>query len=253
MLRPLLEFTLVMVLNLYVVTAGDQNIKLVGGLDACSGRVQIYGTQQLDVCGGSWDINVAAVLCRQLECGRAVIADVQALFGVGSSLFSINISCKGTESSFTQCTQQKKENPCPPSNFAGVICSGSSVIIIAAVVAAVLFILCILIIIFLVRKRQKQKKIRFSSSKDAINMQDVLQNNQNEENAEGDYEVVDMDDGDRKDANSDAESDQDYVNVDKEDSDPDYVNVETDDSEQDYVNVDVTEHRSTPGNNYEDL
>ncbi|XP_059412989.1 scavenger receptor cysteine-rich type 1 protein M130 [Carassius carassius] len=251
MLRLLLDFTLVMVLNLYVVT-GDQNIKLAGGLDACSGRVQIdNGTQLLDVCGGSWDINAAAVVCRQLECGRAVIADAQAFFEVGNSPFSINISCKGTESSFTQCTHQRNENHCPPSNFAGVICSVSSVIIIAAVVAAVLLILCILIIIFLVRKRQKQKKIQFSSSKDAVNMQDVLQNNQNEENAEGDYEVVDMDDGDGKDANSD--SDQDYVNVDQNDSDPDYVNVETDDSEQDYVNVDVTEHRSTLGNNYEDF
>ncbi len=87
-------------------------------------------------------------------------------------------------------------------------------------------------------------------SQDAVNMQDVL-HNQNEDNAEDDYEVVDMDDGDHEDVNSD--SDKDYVNVDPNDSEPDYINVETDDSDQDYVNVDITEHRSTLSNKYEDL
>ncbi|XP_016431696.1 deleted in malignant brain tumors 1 protein-like, partial [Sinocyclocheilus rhinocerous] len=80
-------------------------------------------------------------------------------------------------------------------------------------------------------------------------MQDVLHNNQNEENAEDDYELVDMDDGDHEDVNTD--SDQDYINVDQDDSEPDYINVETDDSEKDYVNVELTEYRSTLGNNYE--
>lgn len=88
-------------------------------------------------------------------------------------------------------------------------------------------------------------------SQDAVNMLDVLHNNQNEDNAEDDYEVVDMDDGDHEDVNSD--SDQDYVNADPNDSEPDYINVEKDDSEQDYVNVDITEHISTLGNNYEDF
>lgn len=103
----------------------------------------------------------------------------------------------------------------------------------------------------------------FFVSQDAVDMQDMLHRDQHEENADDDYEIVDMDeenadddyeivdmdDGDHEDANSDSE--QDYVNVDKDDSEQDYVNVETDDSEQDYVNI--TEQRSTLDNNYEDL
>lgn len=84
-------------------------------------------------------------------------------------------------------------------------------------------------------------------------MQDVLHNDQNEETAEDDYELVDMDHGDHDDIKSESDSDQDYVNVDRDDSEHDYVNVETDDSEQDYVNVNVTENRSTLDSNYEDL
>ncbi|XP_016302599.1 scavenger receptor cysteine-rich type 1 protein M130-like isoform X1 [Sinocyclocheilus anshuiensis] len=253
MLRLLLDFTLVMVLNDYLVTGDQKEISLVNGLDACSGRVEIhYNGTWATVCGDSWDIDDAAVVCRQLGCGRAVIADGQALFGVGDHHVSWSeVNCKGEESSITQCSPQRNENNCPQSNDAGLICSASSVIIIGAVVTAVLLILSALLIIFLVRKRQKQKKIQISHSKDAVNMQDVLHNNQNEENAEDDYELVDMDDGDHEDVNSD--SDQDYVNVDQDDSEPDYINVETDDSEKGYVNVDLTEHRSTLGNNYEDL
>ncbi|XP_058626043.1 scavenger receptor cysteine-rich type 1 protein M130 isoform X1 [Onychostoma macrolepis] len=248
MLRLLLDFTLVMVLNDYLVT-GDRNISLVNGLDACSGRVEIHNNGTWwTVCGDSWDIDDAAVVCRQLGCGRAIIADGQALFGVGD----LHVNCKGKEFSTTQCFHQRNENNCPQSNNAGVICSASSVIIIGAVVTALLLISCALLIIFLVRRRQKQKKIQICShSKDAVNMRDVLHNDQNEDNAEDDYEVVDMDDGDHKDVNSD--SDQDYGNVSQDDSEADYVNMEKDDSEQDYVNVDITEHRSTLDNNYEDL
>lgn len=249
MLRLLLGFTLVMVLNDYLVTG---EIHLANGLDACSGRVEILNGTWRTVCGESWDIDAAAVVCRELQCGRAVIADGQALFGVGTNPVSLSkVTCKGNESSIAQCSHQWNENNCPQSNVAGVICSVSSIIIIVAVVTVVLIILSALLIIYLVRKRQKQKKIQISHSKDAVNMQDVLHNNQNEENAEDDYEVVDMDDSDHKDVNSD--SDQDYVNIDQEDSEPDYVNAETDDSEQDYVNVNITEHGSTLDNNYEDF
>ncbi|XP_042579587.1 scavenger receptor cysteine-rich type 1 protein M130 [Cyprinus carpio] len=241
MMRSLLNFTL-----------GAQNISLVNGLDACSGRVEIFYTGTWGaVCGQSWDIDDAAVVCRQLGCGRAVIADGQSLFGVRGNVWLSEVNCKGNESSITQCSQRNGNN-CPQSNEAGVICSASSVIIIGVVVTAVLLILSALLIILLVRRRRKQKKIQICSRSE-VNMQDVLHNDQNEETAEDDYELVDMDDGDHDDVNSESDSDQDYVNVDRDDSEQDYVNVETDYSEQDYVNVNVTENRSTLDSNYEDL
>ncbi|XP_016091951.1 scavenger receptor cysteine-rich type 1 protein M130-like [Sinocyclocheilus grahami] len=228
-----------------------QNISLVNGLDACSGRVEIfYNGKWGTVCGDSWDIDDAAVVCRQLGCGRAVIADGQSLFGVRGNVWLSEVNCKGDESSITQCAHRSNGNNCPQSNDAGVICSASSVIIIGVVVTAVLLILSALLIIFLVRRRQKQKKIQICSCS-KVNMLNVLHNDQNEEAAEDDYELVDMDDGSQDDVNSD--SDQDYLHVDQDNSEPDYVNVETDDSEQDYVNVNITENRSTLDNNYEDL
>ncbi|RXN33660.1 deleted in malignant brain tumors 1 -like protein [Labeo rohita] len=187
----------VMVLSNYLVT-GKQNISLVNGLDVCSGRVEILHSGTFKpVCAHSWDIDAAALVCRELECGRAVIAEGQGLFGVGDkSSWLSTVNCKGDKSSIIECSQLNG-NQCD--NNAGVICS------------------------------------------DAVNMQDVLRNDENEENAEDDYEIVDMDN--REDVDSD--SDQDYVNVNQDDSDPDYINVETDNSEQDYVNVDITEHRTS--------
>ncbi|XP_016343310.1 deleted in malignant brain tumors 1 protein-like [Sinocyclocheilus anshuiensis] len=113
MLRSLLDFTLA------------QNISLVNGLDACSGRVEIfYNGKWGAVCGDSWDIDDAAVVCRQLGCGRAVIADGQSLFGVRGNVWLSEVNCKGDESSITQCAHQSNGNNCPQSNDAGVICSG---------------------------------------------------------------------------------------------------------------------------------
>uniref|UniRef100_A0A672T985 SRCR domain-containing protein n=1 Tax=Sinocyclocheilus grahami TaxID=75366 RepID=A0A672T985_SINGR len=104
-----------------VVCSDQKEFRLVNGLDDCSGRVEIhYNGTWATVCGDSWDIDEAAVVCRQLGCGRAVIADGRALFGVGDH----HVNCKGEESSITQCSPQRNENNCPQSNDAGVICSG---------------------------------------------------------------------------------------------------------------------------------
>uniref|UniRef100_A0A671KPK5 SRCR domain-containing protein n=1 Tax=Sinocyclocheilus anshuiensis TaxID=1608454 RepID=A0A671KPK5_9TELE len=110
-----------------VVCSDQKEISLVNGLDACSGRVEIhYNGTWATVCGDSWDIDDAAVVCRQLGCGRAVIADGQALFGVGDHHVSWSeVNCKGEESSITQCSPQRNENNCPQSNDAGLICSGN--------------------------------------------------------------------------------------------------------------------------------
>lgn len=110
----------------FLCLTGDQNISLVNGLDACSGRVEIHYNGTLwTVCGDSWDIDDAAVVCRQLGCGRAVIADGQALFGVGGHHVSLSeVNCNGEESSITQCSDLRNVNNCPQSNDAGVICSG---------------------------------------------------------------------------------------------------------------------------------
>ncbi len=109
----------------FLCLTGAQNIRLVNGSDACSGIVEIDYDGRWTVCGDIWDINAAAVVCRELDCGRAVIADGQALFGEGSyDVFPNEVKCKGEESSITQCIHPKNVNDCHGTNKAGVICSG---------------------------------------------------------------------------------------------------------------------------------
>ncbi|XP_067273213.1 scavenger receptor cysteine-rich type 1 protein M130 isoform X2 [Pseudorasbora parva] len=246
MLRPLLDFTLVFLNNYLVI--GSENVKLVNGLDRCFGTVEVsYNGQLGTVCDKSWDMYNSILVCKQLGCGSAISAHGQALFGRGSGHVWL-VHCLGNESSIEKCIHTN-ETECNHNNDVGVVCLASSVVIAGAVVTAVLLVSSTLLIIFIVRRRKKQKKIQICGSKDAVNVQDLFQN---EENADDDYETVDMDD------NSDSE--QDYVNVNQDDSEQDYVNViqddinvETDDSEQDYVNVNITEHKSMLDKNYEDL
>uniref|UniRef100_A0A3Q1I898 SRCR domain-containing protein n=1 Tax=Anabas testudineus TaxID=64144 RepID=A0A3Q1I898_ANATE len=84
----------------------EDHIKVAGtGSTQCSGRVEIYhnniwGT----VCDDEWDLNDAAVVCRELNCGAALSAPTSALFGEGSDQIWLNkVACSGNERSLAEC------------------------------------------------------------------------------------------------------------------------------------------------------
>ncbi|XP_051995348.1 scavenger receptor cysteine-rich type 1 protein M130-like [Xyrauchen texanus] len=235
------------------LTLGDQGVRLVNGLDACFGTVEVfYNDTWGTVCDVFWDIDDAAVVCRQLGCGRAVSAHNQALFGKGSGQILLSeVNCKGSESYITHCPHpQKGSNDCSHSKDAGVVCSASLIVVMGAVLAAAVLLLSTLLIIFLVRRRKKQKMKEnqtFSFSRDAVNRnEDLSLEDRYEENDEDDYEKIDIEEGhSEQDVNMDdddnGDSKQDYVNVDTDHTEQDYVNVDTDHTEQDYVNVDTND------------
>ncbi|KAM9683686.1 antigen WC1.1-like [Dama dama] len=94
------------VLLLGTVVGGQAlELRLKDGAHRCEGRVEVklqgeWGTVNDD----GWDLEEAAVVCRQLGCGAATGAPRDAYFGpsAGPIWFSY-VSCKGTETTLTEC------------------------------------------------------------------------------------------------------------------------------------------------------
>ncbi|XP_078663425.1 uncharacterized protein LOC144906732 [Branchiostoma floridae x Branchiostoma belcheri] len=104
------------------------NVRLVGGRDFHSGRVEVlYNGQWGTICHDSWDTSDAQVVCRQLGYPGADAARASAHFGQGSGpIWMDDVGCTGGETSISQCWHGGwGVHNCQHSQDAGVVCTNN--------------------------------------------------------------------------------------------------------------------------------
>ncbi|XP_051864826.1 uncharacterized protein LOC127566444 isoform X2 [Pristis pectinata] len=104
----------------------NAKLRLVGGPNSCSGRVEgYYNGSWGTICSSGWDILDTNVVCNQLGCGFGQSVASAGHFGEGSGQILFDqVRCTGSESFLWSCPAQwMNRRICRERNDAGVICS----------------------------------------------------------------------------------------------------------------------------------
>uniref|UniRef100_A0A3B4B1B7 Soluble scavenger receptor cysteine-rich domain-containing protein SSC5D n=1 Tax=Periophthalmus magnuspinnatus TaxID=409849 RepID=A0A3B4B1B7_9GOBI len=114
--------------NIWLDDLNFCNVKLMDGPNRCAGRVEVYKNGQWgNVCGESWDLNDASVVCQQLKCGKEHRISTAPDYGHGSGQVWVEqIECSGRETAISQCPQNPfVDRTCNITSLAGLVCSDS--------------------------------------------------------------------------------------------------------------------------------
>ena len=89
------------------------SVRLVGGPDDYSGRVELFfGGTWASLCG-EWNLPDANVVCRQLGLGMAVRARSNSAFGNSpGGKWNLLLLCAGNETHVLYCPREIRSTPC---------------------------------------------------------------------------------------------------------------------------------------------
>lgn len=98
--------------------------------ERCSGRVEMRQVHQWGtVCQRGWDLEDAAVVCRELNCGFVLDVPNGARFGRPSvDVLWRDVKCSGDEFTLDLCERSLNEGMCTHDEDAGVECTGKILI-----------------------------------------------------------------------------------------------------------------------------
>uniref|UniRef100_A0A8C6MIX0 SRCR domain-containing protein n=1 Tax=Nothobranchius furzeri TaxID=105023 RepID=A0A8C6MIX0_NOTFU len=108
------------------VVCAQQPVRLSGGWDRCSRRVEVWrdGTWGT-VCDDLWDLRDAEVVCAQLSCGYTLsVTGQNGQFPPGSGpVYLDELNCTGSEDNLWACPSTPDQSDCGHKEDAGVVCS----------------------------------------------------------------------------------------------------------------------------------
>uniref|UniRef100_A0A3B5A0U9 SRCR domain-containing protein n=1 Tax=Stegastes partitus TaxID=144197 RepID=A0A3B5A0U9_9TELE len=123
-MRPDSKKILLLGIHLNVSSVVSEYVRLVNGTSLCSGRLEVKFDQWSSVCEADFDLQDAAVVCRELGCGAPSVLWRALYGGVEAPWWTKEFQCGGQEAALMDCTSSASAgNTSSPGRAAGLTCS----------------------------------------------------------------------------------------------------------------------------------
>ncbi|KAJ1196416.1 hypothetical protein NDU88_000287 [Pleurodeles waltl] len=116
--------------SIYSGSAHNYHVRLTNSMAPCAGVVQAKMNGEWErVCASQWDLQDAAVVCKELGCGAPYSVPPASAFGaaVNEAVGISDVQCRGDEVSLLQCPHSTRiQDFCYDGRYAAVNCTATN-------------------------------------------------------------------------------------------------------------------------------
>ncbi|XP_077408214.1 scavenger receptor cysteine-rich type 1 protein M130-like isoform X2 [Vanacampus margaritifer] len=95
----------------------SDHVRVNNGSNRCNGRLEIFQDSRWNKVCGDLGLPETKTICQEINCGKPLVSAQKLYFGESSEVSAVKTTCRGNETSISQCSHQVVKEHCVDATF----------------------------------------------------------------------------------------------------------------------------------------